>query len=233
MKAREKIVVLLPKLIHLLAWGVVLLLPIFLDKNSGNEIDWVEYLWRLPVPLSFLILFYLNYLYLIDKYLFRKKVYQYIFINLAIIAVFSSCIYINHEFNRTRYMMQNKNISEMPPPDRMMERKPEHIPPPERFNQRAKRKPAIRFVFIFISRDIFIMSFIVGLAVAVKITRQWYKDDIIRSELEKSKTEAELKNLRNQINPHFLLNTLNNIYALITFDTTKAQQAVQGLSKLL
>lgn len=39
--------------------------------------------------------------------------------------------------------------------------------------------------------------------------------------------------MRNQLNPHFLLNTLNNIYALIAFDSDKAQQAVQELSKLL
>ncbi len=54
-----------------------------------------------------------------------------------------------------------------------------------------------------------------------------------RKEAERNRTEAELKNLRNQLNPHFLLNTLNNIYALIAFDTDKAQQAVQELSKLL
>ena len=48
-----------------------------------------------------------------------------------------------------------------------------------------------------------------------------------------TEAEAELKNLRNQLNPHFLLNTLNNIYALIAFDSDKAQQAVQELSKLL
>ena len=42
-----------------------------------------------------------------------------------------------------------------------------------------------------------------------------------------------MKNLRNQLNPHFLLNTLNNIYALIAFDTDKAQAAVQELSRLL
>lgn len=42
-----------------------------------------------------------------------------------------------------------------------------------------------------------------------------------------------MSNLRNQINPHFLLNTLNNIYALISFDTDKAQRAVLSLSALL
>ena len=57
--------------------------------------------------------------------------------------------------------------------------------------------------------------------------------DAARREAEKSRTEAELKNLRNQLNPHFLLNTLNNIYALIAFDADKAQTAVQELSRLL
>lgn len=42
-----------------------------------------------------------------------------------------------------------------------------------------------------------------------------------------------MKNLKNQLNPHFLLNTLNNIYALIAFNCDKAQEAVQELSKLL
>jgi LytS/YehU family sensor histidine kinase len=42
-----------------------------------------------------------------------------------------------------------------------------------------------------------------------------------------------LKNLKNQISPHFLLNTLNNIYALTTFDTERAQHAILELGKLL
>jgi len=86
---------------------------------------------------------------------------------------------------------------------------------------------------MFISRDIFSLCLIVCLALAIKTTRRWYEEEAIRRELQKSKTEAELKNLKNQINPHFLLNTLNNIYALINFDKEKAQQAVQDLSKLL
>lgn len=52
-------------------------------------------------------------------------------------------------------------------------------------------------------------------------------------EAEKALAEAELQNLRSQLNPHFLLNTLNNIYALIAFDTDKAHESVQELSKLL
>ena len=51
--------------------------------------------------------------------------------------------------------------------------------------------------------------------------------------LEHSRTQAELQNLKSQLNPHFLFNTLNNIYSLIQLDTDRAQQAVHDLSRLL
>ena len=77
------------------------------------------------------------------------------------------------------------------------------------------------------------MVFVASLSVAIRMSLRWRVTETARKEAEKSKSEAELKNLRNQLNPHFLLNTLNNIYALIAFDAEKAQDAVQELSKLL
>ena len=71
------------------------------------------------------------------------------------------------------------------------------------------------------------------MSAAIRLSGRWVQVEAARREAEKSRTEAELKNLRNQLNPHFLLNTLNNIYALIAFDTDKAQTAVQELSRLL
>ena len=74
---------------------------------------------------------------------------------------------------------------------------------------------------------------VVGLSVAIRMSQRWQKLQEAKKEAERTRTEAELKNLRNQLNPHFLLNTLNNIYALIAFDPEKAQVAVGELSKLL
>lgn len=51
--------------------------------------------------------------------------------------------------------------------------------------------------------------------------------------LEASKNEIELKNLRSQLNPHFLFNSLNSIRALIELDPPKAKEAVTMLSGLL
>lgn len=95
------------------------------------------------------------------------------------------------------------------------------------------KKPHMPPGWIFFVRDIAGLIFTIGLSAAIRMSSRWGEAEAARREAEKNRTEAELKNLRNQLNPHFLLNTLNNIYALIAFDSDKAQQAVQELSKLL
>lgn len=102
-----------------------------------------------------------------------------------------------------------------------------YMPPPPREFRFAPP------VYIFYLRDIASLIFTVGLSVAIRMSIRWSEAEAARREAVKSRMEAELKSLRNQLNPHFLLNTLNNIYALTAFDTEKAQQAIQELSRLL
>ena len=52
-------------------------------------------------------------------------------------------------------------------------------------------------------------------------------------ELEKQNLEQQLEYLRYQINPHFFMNTLNNIHALVDIDPTKAQETILELSKMM
>jgi two-component system, LytTR family, sensor kinase len=59
------------------------------------------------------------------------------------------------------------------------------------------------------------------------------KQELNNLTLEASKNEIELKNLRSQLNPHFLFNSLNSIRALIELDPPKAKEAVTKLSGLL
>ena len=65
------------------------------------------------------------------------------------------------------------------------------------------------------------------------MTNGWYQVEANQRELERERAEAELSNLKSQLNPHFLFNTLNNIYSLIAFSPEKAQEAVHDLSRLL
>lgn len=101
------------------------------------------------------------------------------------------------------------------------------IPPPQ-----GAMHPTAMPYFFFI-RDLVMMIFVAALGAAIRISMRWrfLKEQLVES--EKQKTDAELKNLKNQLNPHFLLNTLNNIYALVEFNQEKAQEAIQELSKLL
>lgn len=80
-----------------------------------------------------------------------------------------------------------------------------------------------------------IMSFLVttGIAVAIRITSEWFRSETVRKELEQEHLKSELSNLKNQLNPHFFFNTLNTIYGLIPQNTQLAQDVVYRLGKLM
>jgi len=104
------------------------------------------------------------------------------------------------------------------------------LPPPEvAMAERVHQVP----VHFFILADIIKYVFLTVLSVALKATNSWYQIDTERKELEKQRSEAELQNLKNQLNPHFLFNTLNNIYSLIAINGEQAQESVHELSRLL
>ena len=97
----------------------------------------------------------------------------------------------------------------------------------------APPHPSTLDTISFTFRNTVIYMAIVGIAVAVKMTTEWYNNEAQRKEIEKNQAEAELANLKNQVNPHFLFNTLNNIYSLIQIDPAQAQEAVHDLSGML
>lgn len=194
---------LLEIIIHVFGWILFFGFPIIMTQSSNGSIDWKEFNRFLMVPASLFAIFYLNYFLLIPKVLFREHKKKFLIINILVIGAISIGLRI---------------ISDI------------QVPPPPNEELMMKIKPPH---FIFFMRDIATMIFAAGLSVAIRVSIRWNETEKARREAVKSRTEAELKNLRNQLNPHFLLNTLNNIYALIAFDSDKAQQAVQDLSKLL
>ena len=84
-----------------------------------------------------------------------------------------------------------------------------------------------------ILRDCLNFAIFAGGSTALALARKWVNADQKLRESEAARTKAELYNLRSQINPHFLLNTLNNIYALTAINQERAQDAIQQLSKML
>ncbi len=74
---------------------------------------------------------------------------------------------------------------------------------------------------------------VVLLASSIKIARYWAQEQRVTQEMEKEKLEAELKFLKAQIHPHFLFNTLNNLYALTLKKSDKAPEVVLRLSSMV
>lgn len=74
---------------------------------------------------------------------------------------------------------------------------------------------------------------VVFLAIAIKLLLFWRESQVDYQRLMREKVEAELKLLKAQLNPHFLFNTLNNLYYLSSQKSDRAPQAVLQLSEIL
>ena len=78
-----------------------------------------------------------------------------------------------------------------------------------------------------------IIALVIGVSTSVTAIQKWQKDQQEREELEKDKVTSELSFLKEQINPHFFFNTLNNIYALTQVDAEVAGKAIHQLSRMM
>ncbi len=74
---------------------------------------------------------------------------------------------------------------------------------------------------------------LIAASTSIKLFQKWMIDRQFIHELEKSKISTELEQLKNQINPHFLFNMLNNANVLTKKDPEKASQVLMKLSDLL
>jgi hypothetical protein len=74
---------------------------------------------------------------------------------------------------------------------------------------------------------------VVGLAVAIKLMKRWWLKQKETEQLAKEKARAELQLLKAQIHPHFLFNTLNNIYYFTLSSSRQAPEMIKKLSDML
>jgi len=70
-------------------------------------------------------------------------------------------------------------------------------------------------------------------ALLIQLAIGWFETQKLKSELLVEKQSSELALLRSQINPHFLFNTLNNIYSLVYKKSEDAPEAVMKMSAIM
>jgi len=216
-------------ILHILGCTVFLALPFLFSPDSLNL---HTYLTNPPTQrdvISYILLlgvFYANYYLLIPRLYFPRKYALFIACNLLWLAgiLFLPVL-----------LIQRHNMSE---PFGFMHRAPDGRvfgpngpfpdtafgpPPPSSFHFVVHHGPPIRFI---LDEHFFLFLVVLFLALLLKIRDRW-----IRAEEEK--LHAELAYLKAQINPHFLFNTLNSIYAMALGRSEQTAGAIVQLSSMM
>ena len=193
-------------LIHVCACLFLLTMSPMLVGHVTQHMGVQEVMFAIIPPLAMIAVFYATYLVLVPHYLSTHKYKRFIMGELVMCLFMVGTVHIVfHTMHRLGWAHPG--------------------PQPHDESQ-------LRFI-MFRLRDLISYFMTAALAVAISIGRHWHQLQEDRQQAEVRRVKDELNNLHDQIKPHFLLNTLNNIYALISLSPTQAQQAIQQLSRLL
>ncbi|MEO9571886.1 MAG: histidine kinase [Polaribacter sp.] len=190
---------------HFLVWFVLFSMPYLLSYGQEQDLNRVFIHFWIPLLLS-AILFYLNYFILIDKFLFTKKTFWFVAINLFLIALFIYC----KESIESIYFQD------------LIKKRP--------IGEKGNTGPPFK-MFIYVQ----MVSYMAPLlfSIALKTTKRWNKTEAARKEAANFKLQSELQHLHYQLQPHFFFNSLNNIYALVDLSPEQAKTSIHSLGKLM
>lgn len=198
-------------LVYLIIWIMVFAMPIFLS-TGGDNFDWIRVQHETIRIFPFFIVFLLNN-FILFRFFKNKQYINYSIFILITVVVFSFIASFNVEIFR---------ILDIPRP---LNPKPLLVP-------HHQENQLVEFFNRFFYNVIFSIL-VLGFNNAFKILTIWFDDKRNFEQLQKEKLQTELEVLKNQISPHFLMNTLNNIHALIDYDKEIAKESVVKLSKLM
>jgi hypothetical protein len=212
---------------HIAAWMLFLSLPI-LFVNGQAGLSGIASLLSSPYTWLFFItyisIFYLNTWVLLPRLYQKKKFFLYAVTLFAILVA----IWFLKPFDR---LISSRNI-----PGMMMEPRPtpppahsRKLPPdkPPRPPDESRQAPHVDVVSIFIYIVIIAISMALYARQRLRLTEQR------ALQAEADKANAELSFLKAQINPHFLFNTLNNIYSLATAKSEHTAESIMKLSNIM
>ena len=210
--------------LHLIVWAILFVFPsYFLYVDSRYDISLLQ---RTYIQTAFYaFLFYINYLWLAPRLFFRKKKIGY-FITASVFVIIATTIMELSSFpsipkNRfnppDRFQNPSFNLTEKPPPLKL---------PGEEHRPRPSRSWSI---YNFLLTSVLIS----GLGLGIRFSDKLILTEKQKKEAEKEKLNAELAFLKNQINPHFLFNTLNSIYSLALMKSDQTPEAVLKLSDMM
>ncbi|HLG40125.1 MAG TPA: histidine kinase, partial [Chitinophagaceae bacterium] len=208
-----------PVIPHIAGWLFFFSLVIgflYSSPDISNSLNIVFSPPFLVFGIVYLFLFYFNTYVLIPNFYLKRK---YLIYALAIILLFAAVFAIK-PFDDLMSRFNRPGNGEMgPPPDDFGPGKP------PRNDRGGPGHTDIVSIILFIT--------VWSLSTAICIIRQWKNTEKRALQAEADKANAELSFLKAQINPHFLFNTLNNIYSLAVTKNEKTAESIMKLSNIM
>ena len=196
-------------LLYVMVWAAIILVPV-LNSQMMSELhisfENVLIAWRQIAP--YFIIFIIHNSVLAPRLMLRRKYKTYLLCDLALIIAVFWLVNIYEEHLTDRFLPHGD---------------------PEAFD--AYRKASFSNLEMY--WNVVLGFFMTGANTGIKLIYQSMRDEQQMEELKRQNLEAEMDYLKYQINPHFFMNTLNNIHALIDIDTESAKNAVIELSKMM
>ena len=166
------------------------------------------------------LLFYLNYFFLTPRFLLPKR-YLAFSLSILVIVLFSLFV-IDPLIHR---LSVNDFIRNAPPEFKT-------LPPFDKFP--GKEPGDNRFFSPMMSPGMFFLLFtFLTFSSSVRIFQKLKREEDINQRYQHEKLNAELMMLRQQVNPHFLFNSLNNIHSLANRKSDLTSEAIMKLSAIL
>lgn len=201
------------KVLYAVIWSAIMILPVVLElwnliSDSRFDWDFVLRWWSGMLPL--ILLFIIHNQFLIPNLMKRGKIGAYILSILILTAAYAGYVLLS-----------------MPPKPPMPHMNPM---PPIHHMPVHKRPLPFHFHLLF---KLMLAVLTMGLNVAISLLFTYTRDQAARKELENRRLQEELKYLKQQISPHFLMNVLNNIHEMTEENVEEAQDMILELSYLL
>ena len=231
---------------YLILWLVLFAAPVltsYIRSTTGEEIPvhWPEIFHVWKIFAVFLIIFLIHNFVLAPLLVYKERKRLYLATTGCLVAVFVlfNC-YSSHrkEGGRPAFGPRMEVNDKMPPP---MAEEPnlqgDNERPPfqkPRGPKPGEMPPGLPLLLTQggIVNSLFLIL-LLGMNIGVKL---YFKSDCDRKQmlvLERENIESQLEYLKYQINPHFFMNTLNNIHALVDIDPEKAKDTILELSKMM
>ncbi len=206
-----------------LVWIVLIAAPV-LFRNEDLT-GWQDLMKPVKTLIPLFIIFLINRIILVPKLLFKKRSALFIISVIGLIAVFTIGSYYMIDSPKTRPAQHEMNDQRLPPPP-PQGRAYNRPPPPE--NQPMRKGPMPAYI------NLLMFSFLlVGFDTGLRVSFRLSETERAKAKLEKENVGTQLAFLRNQVSPHFFMNTLNNIHSLIDLDSDEAKESIIRLSKLM